>query len=82
MVIKMNMTNPILPWLLLKWPLLSFVVYETAIEKRAMDRAKAAVLKDRWRLNQSDPLGRRPRNSDALAEMGTSTAHARKAMTP
>jgi hypothetical protein len=27
-------------------------------------------------------LGRRPRNSDAPTEMGTSTPHARKAMTP
>jgi len=82
MVVKMNMTNPILPWLLLKMRVPSFVVYETAIEKRAMTRTKAPVLMFLWRLNQSGPFGKWSRNSDALTDMGKSTPHARKANTP
>ena len=81
-VVKMNMANPISPWLLLKCLLPSFVVYETAIQKRATNRAKAPKLVFRWKLNQSGPLGNLLRRSDALTEKGKSTPQARKANTP
>jgi hypothetical protein len=79
MVVKMNMANPILRWLLLKLRVPSFVVYETAIEKRAMTRTKAPVLTFLWRLNQSGPFGKRSLNSDD--RHGKSTPHAMKANT-
>ena len=48
MVVKMNMANSILRWLLLKLRVPSFVVYETALEKRAMTRTKAPELTFLW----------------------------------